>query len=171
VQGYLQILDDTLFTFQVPAHEARLRVREKHHPKLYWVDPGLVRVVAGESGPPGPSAIGPLFEGWIAQCLRAYNDYYGLYDTLTYWAPGEARHTEVDFLLRRGRRYVAIEVKAARRWRPDLAKGLRAIADLEGLERRIVVYMGTQSLRPEAGIEVLPLATFLDEARAGALGP
>ncbi len=47
VQGYLQILEDTLFTFQVPAYEARLRVRERRHPKLYWVDPGLVRAVGG----------------------------------------------------------------------------------------------------------------------------
>lgn len=167
VQGYLQILDDTLFTFQVPAYEARLRVREKRHAKLYWVDPGLVRAVAGNSGPPEVSAIGPLFEGWIAQCLRAYNDYYGLYDEIAYWSPAEARHTEVDFLLRRGRRFVAVEVKATRRWRPDLAKGLRAISDLEGVDRRIVVYLGRQTLRPEPGIEVLPVEKFLDQARAG----
>ena len=167
VQGYLQILDDTLFTFQVPAYEARLRVRERRHPKLYWVDPGLVRAVAGDSGPPDASTIGALFEGWIAQCLRAYNDYNGLYDEIAYWAPAEAQRTEVDFLLRRGRRFTAIEVKATRRWRPDLAKGLRAIADLGGIDRRIVVYMGTQTLRPEPGIEVLPLAKFLDEVRGG----
>jgi predicted AAA+ superfamily ATPase len=167
VQGYLQILDDTLFTFQVPAYETRLRVRERRHPKLYWVDPGLARAVAGDSGPPDASTIGALFEGWIAQCLRAYNDYNGLYDEIAYWAPAEARRTEVDFLLRRGRRFTAIEVKATRRWRPDLAKGLRAIADLRGIDRRIVVYMGTQTLRPEPGIEVLPLAKFLDEVRGG----
>ena len=167
VQGYLQILDDTLFTFQVPAYEARLRVREKRHRKLYWVDPGLVRAVAGNSGPPDAVAIGPLFEGWIAQCLRSYNDYKGVYDEIAYWSPAEARHTEVDFLLRRGRRYVAIEVKATRRWRSDLAKGLRAISDLKGVDRRLVVYLGAQRLRPEKGIEVLPFDIFLDEVRAG----
>jgi len=167
VQGYLQILDDTLFTFQVPAYEARLRVREKRHPKLYWVDPGLVRAVAGRSGSPDAEALGPLFEGWIAQCLRAHNDYAGLYDEIAYWAPAEARNTEVDFLLRRGKRFIAIEVKAARRWRSDLAKGLRAVADLKGVERRIVVYMGNQVLRPEPGIEVLPHAKFMAEVQSG----
>lgn len=167
VQGYLQILDDTLFTFQVPAYEARLRVREKRHPKLYWVDPGLVRAVAGGMGQPDPAAIGPLFEGWIAQCLRAYDDYRGLYDQIAYWAPAEAQRTEVDFLLRRGRRFIAIEVKAARRWRPDLAKGLKAIAGLKGLERRIAVYMGPQPLSPEPGIEVLPHNTFLEQLQSG----
>lgn len=167
VQGYLQILDDTLFTFQIPAYEARLRVREKRHPKLYWVDPGLVRAVAGRAGPADPDALGPLFEGWIAQCLRAHHDYAGLYDEIAYWSPADAKQTEVDFLLRRGKRFIAIEVKAARRWRPDLAKGLRAIADLEGVERRLVVYLGSQTLRPEPGIEVLPHAKFIEAVQAG----
>lgn len=167
VQGYLQILDDTLFTFQLPAYEARLRVREKRHPKLYWVDPGLARAVAGRSGPPDVDALGPLLEGWIAQCLRAYDDYRGIYDAIAYWSPAEAKHTEVDFVLQRGKRLIAIEVKAARRWRPDLAKGLRAIADLKGVERRIAVYLGTQTLRPEPGIEVLPLPSFLKELASG----
>jgi predicted AAA+ superfamily ATPase len=167
VQGYVQILDDTLLTFQVPAYEARLRVRERRHPKPYWVDPGLVRAVAGDTGPPDASTVGPPFEGGIAQCLRAYNDYNGLYDEMRYWAPEEALRAQVDFLLRRGHRFTAIEVVATRRWRPDLAKGLRAIADLGRIDRRIVVYMGAQTLRPEAGSEVLPLAKFLDEVRGG----
>jgi len=63
VQGYLQILDDTLFTFQVPAFEGRLRVREKRHPKLSWVDPGLVRAVTRTLAAPTPETTGALFEG------------------------------------------------------------------------------------------------------------
>ncbi len=88
-------------------------------------------------------------------------------DEIAYWAPAESRNTEVDFLLRRGKRFIAIEVKATRRWRADLAKGLRAIADLKGVERRIVVYMGNQVLRPEPGIEVLPHAKFMAEVQSG----
>ncbi len=167
VQGYLQILEDTLFTFELPAYEARLRVRERRHPKLYWIDPGLVRALLGASGAGERGASGALLEGWIAQCLRAYDDYRGLYDEIAYWAPADARETEVDFLLRRGRRFVAIEVKAASRWRPELAKGVRAIASLRGVERRIVVYQGARALRPEPGIEVLPVEVFLGEVQRG----
>lgn len=165
VQGYVQILEDTLFVFQLPAFEGRLRVRERRHPKLYWVDPGLVQAVTRVAA--ALEAGGALFEGWVAQCLRAYNDYKGLYDEIAYWAPADAQHTEVDFLLRRGRRYIAIEVKAARRWRPEMAKGLRAIAALAGIERRVVVYRGTQALRPEAGIEVLPVMQFMGALEKG----
>jgi predicted AAA+ superfamily ATPase len=167
VQGYLQILEDTLFTFPLPAYDARLRVRERRHPKLYWVDPGLVRAVTGDRGPPDADSTGRLFEGWIAQLLRAYRDYRGICDDLAYWAPTESRDTEVDFLLRRGRERVAIEVKASRRWKPDFLKGLRAIADLPGIKRRLVVYLGAERLRPEKGIEVLPLPAFLAELERG----
>src|SRR4029453_17560515 len=58
VQGYLQILEDTLFVFTVPAYEARLRVRERRHPKLYWADPRLLRAVVGDPAPPAAHARG-----------------------------------------------------------------------------------------------------------------
>lgn len=60
VQGYVQILEDTLFTFQLPAFEARLRVRERRHPKLYWVDAGLVRAVTRTLDVPSPDTSGAL---------------------------------------------------------------------------------------------------------------
>lgn len=167
VQGYLDILEDTLFTFRVPAYEARLRVRERRHPKLYWVDPGLARAVVGDRGPPDAESTGRLFEGWVAQILRAYRDYRGICDDMAYWAPAEGKGTEVDFLLRRGREWIAIEVKASRRWKPEFLKGLRAIEGLGGLSRRIVVYLGAERMRPEKGVDVLPLHAFLSEVERG----
>ena len=41
-QGTLDILEDTLLAFRLPAVKPRLRVRERRYPKLYWIDPGLV---------------------------------------------------------------------------------------------------------------------------------
>ncbi len=169
VQGYLEVLEDTLFTFRVPAFEARLRVRERRHPKLYWVDPGLVRAVLAAGGGGESATRGPLFEGWMAQLLRVYNEYRGLAEEMFYWAPLAARSTEVDFLLRRGREFLAIEAKTSRRYKPDLLKGLRAIGDLPRVKRRILVYLGRERLRPEAGIEVVPLADFLAELERGTI--
>jgi predicted AAA+ superfamily ATPase len=127
----------------------------------------LVRAVVGDRGPPDAESTGRLLEGWIAQLLRAYRDYRGICDELAYWAPAESRDTEVDFLRRRGRERVAIEVKASRRWKPEFAKGLRAIADLPGVKRRLAVYLGVERLRPEKGIEALPLEAFLVELARG----
>src|SRR5207245_1530934 len=98
VNDYLEILEDTLLAFRVPGFEARLRVRERKHPKLYWVGEGLVRAATDQLGPLAVEERGPLFEGLVANCLRAWNDYRGLYDELNYWAPTEARGLEVDLL-------------------------------------------------------------------------
>ena len=58
-------------------------------------------------------------------------------------------------------------MKASRRWNPAFLKGLRAIEGLTGLRRRMAVYLGKERLRPEKGIEVLPLDAFLAEVERG----
>jgi predicted AAA+ superfamily ATPase len=105
----------------------------------------------------------------VAGLLRAYRDYADLYDELSYWAPAGAAHTEVDFLLERGAERVAVEVKAVARYSEPLARGLRAVAELPALRRRILVYLGQRRLVTPDGIEVLPIRAFLDEVEGGTL--
>ena len=145
----------------VPAFEARLRVRERQHPKIYWVDPGLVRAAKRQLGPIAAEERGPLLEGWILTVLRAHNEVTRFFDEISYWAPAQARQTEVDFLLRRGREYLALEVKAQSRFSTPQLSGLRAIADLPRLVRRVLVYLGDRRLKTEDGIEVWPLDTLI----------
>lgn len=169
VAGYLEILEDTLLAFRLPAFEARLRVRERRHPKLYWADPGLPRAMKRQLGPPGAEERGHLFEGWVASLLRAYRDYRGLFDDWAYWAPGKGSGVEVDFLLRRGGELVALEVRAGHKvFEADL-KGLRAIAELGGVRRRLVVARTERRQRTADGIELLPVAAFLAELEASSL--
>jgi predicted AAA+ superfamily ATPase len=160
VQGYVEILEDTLVVTRLPAYEARLRVRERRHPKLYWVDAGVVRAVKGNRGAVTVEESGTLLEGWVATLLRTYGAERGLCDEIAYWAPAEARGVEVDFLLRRGDEFLALEVKAARRFAPGLLAGLRAIAPLRGLRRRILLYRGERVLHAE-GIDVWPIPEFV----------
>ena len=61
--GAPAILEDTLLARRLPAFEARLRVRERKHPKLYWVDPGLVRAVKKQLGPLAVEERSSLLEG------------------------------------------------------------------------------------------------------------
>ena len=156
VNGYLEILADTLLTTQLPAFEARLRVRERRRPKLYWADPGVVRAVKRQLGPVAAEERGPLLEGWVLGNLRAHNEPRHLYDDIGYWAAAESP-TEVDFVLTRDREHLAIEVKAAERYNTTMLKGLRAIAELPGLVRRILTYRGRHSFRTEDGIDVWTL--------------
>ena len=154
VQGYLDILEDTLLAFRLPAFQPRLRVRERHHPKLYWVDPGLVRAVKKLHGPIAPEERGALLEGWVLHLLRAHGEQGQLFDDLHYWAPHPANRTEVDFLLRRSGELVAIEVKSRLRYHTGMLQGLRAIEDLPGIARRILVYGGKRSFRTGDGMDV-----------------
>jgi predicted AAA+ superfamily ATPase len=163
VAGYLDILEETLLCFRLPAHEAKLRVRERKLPKWYWCDPGIVRAMKRASGGVAPEERGALFEGMVAQLLRAYRDYRGLCDDLHYWAPAGKSETEVDFLLAQGAESVAVEAKSGKNFTEGWCKGLRAVAPLEGLRRRIIVYPRGPALRTKDGIDVLPFERFAEE--------
>ena len=171
VTGYLDILEETLLCFRLPAYEAKLRVRERKLPKLYWCDPGIVRAMKRSSGNLAPEERGPLFEGLVAQLLRAYQDYRGFCDRICYWAPSGRMETEVDFLLLRGQEFVAIEAKSGLTFMESWCKGLRAISSLEGLRRRIIVYPRGPALRTGDEIDVLPLADFSGLLASNALWP
>jgi uncharacterized protein len=171
VQGYLEILEDTLLAWRLAAFETRLRVRERKHPKLYWLDPGLVRAVKKQLGAVSSEETGSLFEGWIHTLLRAYGDTGPLFDEIAYWSPAETRSVEVDFLLQRGGEHLALEVKAGARFTPAWLSGLTAIGELPRLARRILVYTGTRELRTPEGIEVWPLAKLLTALAEGTLWP
>ncbi len=162
VQGFFEILEDTLLTRMLPAFEGRLRVRERKHPKLYWIDAGIVRAARHQLHPPGAEEMGPLLEGLVHMLLVCQQDTFGEIDAVAYWSPAEATATEVDFVVRRGREVLAIEVKAAARLRPDHVRGLEAIRGLPAVQRRLLVYLGRERLRRD-GIDVLPFGEFARE--------
>ncbi|RPJ72702.1 MAG: ATP-binding protein, partial [Desulfobacteraceae bacterium] len=167
VSGYLEILEETLLCFRLPAYEAKLRVRERKLPKWYWCDPGLVRSMKQSSGPVSPEERGALFEGLVAQVIRAYRDYRGLCDTMSYWAPAGGMLTEVDFLLEKGSRFVAIDAKSGGNFTENWCRGLRASVELKGLKRRLVVYPQGPVLRTQEGIDVLPFQEFCSLLASG----
>lgn len=162
VEGYLSVLEDTLLVRRLPAYEARLRVRERKHPKLYWVDPGVARAAKGAHGPVAREEVGPLLEGWIHTLLCTYMAERELAEEIAYWAPAESKGLEVDFVLRRGSELCAIEVKSARRVHRADTAGLRAIGELPGLQRRIVLHRGSRPSKTEDGIDLWPVETFLE---------
>lgn len=169
VAGYLDILEETLLCFRLPAYEAKLRVRERKLPKWYWCDPGIVRAMKRTSGRVAPEERGALFEGMVAQLLRAYKDYRGVFDEMYYWAPATRSETEVDFLLVQGGKFVAVEAKSGNTFTEGWCKGLRAVAPLDGLRRRIIVYPRGPVLETKDGIEVFPFQHFADQLAGNAL--
>lgn len=171
VAGYLEILEDTLLAARLQPFPLKLRVRERAHPKLYWIDPGLVRAVKRRFGPVADEERGPLLEGYVLTLVAAYHEKAPLFDEIGYWSPAEARDVEVDFLLRRDREHLAIEVKSRTRLEESMLRGLKAVADLEGLARRILVYRGARRLLTREGIEVWPFEAFSAALAGGGLWP
>jgi predicted AAA+ superfamily ATPase len=171
VDGYIEILEDTLMTFRLPAYEARLRVRERKHPKLYWIDPGLVRAIKKQYGPVTVEERGPLFEGWVLTLLRAHAEESELFDEIYFWSPAGAQKVEVDFLLKRERRLLALEVKSQPRFSDAMLKGLRAIGELPNVARRVLLYTGPRNLKTSDGIEVWTVDTFIAALEHNRLWP
>ncbi len=169
VTGYLDILEETLLCFRLPAYEAKLRVRERKLPKWYWCDPGIVRAMKRAVGPLVQEERGALFEGMVAQLLRAYRDYQGVFEDMYYWASSGASGMEVDFLLVRGSEMIAVEAKSGSSFTDVWCKGLRAIEPIVGLKRRIVVYPRGPAMRTGDGIDIMPFRNFADVLAAGAL--
>lgn len=161
-QGFFEILQDTLLARTLPAFEGRLRVRERRHPKLYWIDPGIVRAARGRLLPVSAEEAGPLLEGLVHMMLLCEQETFGEIEQLAYWSPAESVRVEVDFIVRRGKELTAIEVKSSPRLRNEELRGLEAVSALPGLRRRILVYGGRERLRRE-GIEVLPFSEFARE--------
>ena len=159
INGFIDILEDTLLLNKLPAYEARLKVRERKHPKVYWVDPGIARMAKKQIGPVGVLEKGSLFEGYIYNCLKAKMEYEGAFDEIFYWASGTAKNIEVDFLLKSHHELTAIEVKTSKRFKKEDLKGLKAIAELKGVKRKILVYLGLQKMKVD-GIDIMPFHQF-----------
>ncbi len=171
VAGYLEILEETLLCFRLPAYEARLRMRERKLPKWYWCDPGIVRAMKRSTGSATPEERGALFEGMVAQLIRAYKDYRSICDDMYYWAPAGRSTTEVDFLIVRADELIAIEAKSGSTFTESWCRGLRAVAKLKGLQRRIIVYPDGPVLHTKDGIDVIPFENFADQLAANSLWP
>ena len=157
---FFSILEDTMLGFFLHAYHPKLRVKEKKSPKFYLIDPGIARAFKGNFGPIVAEEKGHLFEGLVAQVLRAYKDYKDLYDKIYYWSSSEAKKTEVDFLLKRGKELIAIEVKAKTQISNQDYRGLTAIQGLQNVKKRIVVYMGKAIGKTKENIDIWPFDFF-----------
>jgi predicted AAA+ superfamily ATPase len=166
VEGYLEILEDTLVAFRLPAYEKRLRVRQRAHPKLYWNDSGIVRAAKKQLEGLAIEEKGALFEGFIAQALKCHHELGILdFDRLSYWSAGK-NSIEVDFILERGKEIIGIEAKAGDNPDKGWFSGLSALKETGRLKRAIVVYTGKRKYKHASGAEVLPLGDFIKELAA-----
>ncbi len=165
VQGYFDVLTDTLIGYWLPAWRRRAKVKEVASPKFYLFDPGVARALAGRLREPLDGVErGFLLETWVLHELRAARAIQSLGGDLCYWrTPSGA---EVDFVWTRASRAVGIEVKASTTWRREFGGALKALVADGVVRAGFGVYTGTAELK-DGPLRVLPLKTFLRELSSG----
>lgn len=167
VARYYQVLVDTLIGFWLPAWQSKARIKEVRHPKFYLFDPGVARALLGRIREPLEAAErGALLETLVLHELRAAMSVHNAGGELSYWRTPAG--VEVDFIWRRGRRVVGVEVKASGRWRREDAAVLRQLMDEKVLTAGYLVYGGSDVLR-DRGIDVLPFEVFARRVARGDL--
>jgi predicted AAA+ superfamily ATPase len=165
VQGYFEVLADTLLGAWLPAWRPRAKVREVRHPKFYWFDCGVVRALARRTREPLESAErGALLETFVFHELRAQVAYSQCGGEMSYFRTPSG--TEVDFVWQRAGHAVGIEVKASTTWRREYTRTMADLHSAGVLSRCYGVYLGEHA-QQDGPVRVLPLAAFLSELAAG----
>jgi predicted AAA+ superfamily ATPase len=161
VKSYYEILVDTLLGNFLPAYAIRPKRRQTLSPKFYFSDVGVVNYLAqrGALHPKTP-LFGKAFENWVHHELRAWLEYRGRAESLSYWRISTS--AEVDFIV--GHLACCVEAKATERVRAEHLKGLREITnDYKNVGRRIIVCLEPISRQTDDGIEILSVNDFIKE--------
>ena len=169
VQGYFQVLEDTLIGTWLPAWKLKRSNKQVQQSKFYFFDCGVVRTLAGRGAfEPSPEEAGALLETLVFNELRAYLSYRGLDYPITYFRTYYG--SEVDFLIETPSKYLAIEVKSATTWSRKFNLGFRHVREvLDPIHvKAIGIFNGP---RPSLfdGTEVYPVSVFLEELWADRL--
>ncbi len=169
VQGYFEVLTDTLLGAWLPAWRPRAKVKEAQHPKFYLFDCGVVRALSHRLREPMDSAErGHLLETWVFHELRAHLAYSNCGGALSYYRTPSG--TEVDFVWSRGKHHIGIEVKASTQWKPEHGRALRELRQQRTLTACHAIYLGDTPQR-DGSVSVRPLHSFLTELSAGRILP
>lgn len=159
---YVEILEDTLVMFRVPAWRGSDRASLVARGKLFLFDIGVRNALLQRPLDTAlPDERGILMEHFIAGELhRRLGTLWPEAALFHYRTRGGA---EVDFVLKVGRELWGIEVKASDRITRKMLRGLGSLAARsDRVKRRIVVFLGSRRQLLD-GVEILPLAEFLAE--------
>jgi predicted AAA+ superfamily ATPase len=159
---YLDVLEETLVMFRIPAWSGSERASLIAHPKLYLFDIGVRNALLRRPlDRPLEDEKGLLLEHFVAQEL--YRRTGALWPEARLFHYRTKHGAEVDFVLEVGRDLWGIEVKSARTGSADLLTGLGSLADrTRRLKRKILVCLADRRARI-GDVEVLPLREFLAE--------
>lgn len=176
VETYLSILEDTLLTYKLPSYRPQVKVREAASPKFYWFDPGVARAAAGLLGEQSEADavwLGAALECYLYHELRVYNHCFNKYRDIGYYRV--ANNIEIDFVIETKKRrlnsppqVVCLEVKHAKRWRPEWSKHMLNLQQTKGInvEKMYGIHTG-EEFYEEHGVRIIGVERFLKDLFSG----
>lgn len=167
-ERYLSAMQQTLLVRRLEPFHANLGKRLTKAPKIYLADSGLLHGLLGIRSKlkllENPAA-GTSWEGFVLQQIDASLPFG--WDA-TFWRT--AAGAEIDILLLdHGRPAIAIEAKL-NATHPKPARGFYQACDDLAIERRWIVYPGSERIPLAGGAEVISLAECLTRLFATATG-
>jgi len=164
IRSYIEILEDTLIGYRLPAFTLSKKRAAHKRAKFYFFDTGVAATLArhqdlSEDHP----AFGTYFEQFIVNEVRAYLSYNDREEPCAYWRSLSGFETDLTIGTS-----IAIEIKATHLVREKHLKGLLALAEERIFKRYIVVSQDTQK-RSIGSIEVWPWELFLQSLWRGTL--
>jgi len=113
VQGYYQILEDTLITLKLEPYLKSARKRLVRHPKYFLFDPGVINSICGRTTPESikaPRIYGRLFEHFVILEMFRILSYWEVNCRFYHWR--SAHGAEVDLVVEKDSELWAIEIKS-----------------------------------------------------------
>jgi len=160
VKGYFEILTETLIGFMVPPFKKGRKRNTVGLPRFYYFDTGIVNYLCNRRQlQPGSDDYGHAFEHFMIVEIRAYLEYSGSKETLSYWRVNSKPGYEVDAIIGDGR--IGIEFKSTKDMRSNHTKGLKAFSE-EFPDCRLIIVSNEPAPRMLNGVEIIPAEHFLE---------
>lgn len=164
IKNYLEILEDTLLGFNLPAYTKTRKRKAISRSKFYLFDIGVTNVLAKRGEIYAKSELfGKTFEHFIMLEVRAALSYQRLDIKMSYWR--STSQFEVDLVL--GGK-MAIEIKSTSLVTDKHLKGMRAFGE-EYQGDKVVVSLDNHERMSDDGIRIMPYQTFLQKLWSGTL--
>lgn len=133
IKTWISVLKASFVIFELPPFFENIKKRVIKSPKLYFCDPGLAAFLLGIETPAQVARDplrGGLYENlFIAEILKhRYN--HGLRPEMYFYR--DTNGNEVDLVLKKGRRLIAVEIKSGATYTADFIKGIERFAKTVG---------------------------------------
>jgi len=159
VSNFFDVLEDLLIACRVPVFCKRAKRKMIAHPKFYFFDVGVYRIIRPKGLLDVPMEIdGAALETLFLQEAKAHNDYHELEYGFYYWR--NEQQQEVDFVLYGNHGFHAFEIKRKDKLYSSDFVNLKAFAK-EYPEAKLYLLYGGSEEYLEGDICVFPFAKGL----------